>query len=105
MSQHFCRGVDLQDLGLALLEARIASLQIVAHFVRLDRLTIQYLVHRTGGQFRQAAMADRRSVFACMRRQQTQRPPLVWIAALLGFDAGLADQPGASRFRELGPSS
>jgi hypothetical protein len=40
-----------------------------------------------------------------MRRQQAQRPQLVWIAALLGFDAGLADQPGASRFRELGPSS
>jgi hypothetical protein len=36
-------------------------LQIVAHLVRLDRLTIQYLVDRTGGQFRQAAMADRSS--------------------------------------------
>src|SRR5262249_38268870 len=53
MSQHFCRSVNLQDFGLALLEARIASLQIVAHFVRLDRLTIQYRVDRTGGQFRQ----------------------------------------------------
>ena len=40
-AQHLGRSVDFEDLGFTLVELRIAALQLVAHFVRLDCLTVQ----------------------------------------------------------------
>ncbi|WP_424139807.1 hypothetical protein [Roseomonas chloroacetimidivorans] len=105
MPQHLRRGIDFQDLGLALLKGRIAALKIVAHLVRLDWLAVQHLVHRAGREFSQAGVTGGGSALACMRRQQAKRPQLMGITALLGFDAGLANQPGARRFRDVRPPS
>jgi hypothetical protein len=41
------------------------------------------------------------AVAAGMGCQQAQRPKLVWVAAVFGFGAGFADQPGVRRLRDI----
>jgi hypothetical protein len=101
ISQHVRRRVNVQDFGFALVKVRVAAFEVVAHLVRLDRLTVQDVMHCARCGFRQAGMTGDGSVAARMRRQQTQRPEFVRIAALFRFDAGLADQPGPRRFGDL----
>jgi hypothetical protein len=50
-------------------------------------------------------MARGRAVSARVRGQQAQRPQLMRIAAVLGLDAGFADQPGPCHLANLRRSS
>jgi len=88
------RGVDFEDLGFTLVELRIAALQIVAHLVRLDCLTVQNAVDRARRELGQAGMPRQRAVAAGVDCQQAQCPQFVRIAAIFGLGASLANQPG-----------
>ena len=60
-AQHLGRSVDFEDLGFTLVELRIAALQIVAHLVRLDCLTVQNAVDRARRELGQAGMPRQRA--------------------------------------------
>jgi hypothetical protein len=79
--------VDTEDFGHLGLELRIALLQVVANFVRLDFLLGQYFADRSLGQLRQARMPGGWSMLTGMRGEQPGRPQLVGITQLLGLPA------------------
>src|ERR1700719_1731885 len=69
--------VDTEDFGHLGLELRIALLQVVANFVRLDFLLGQYFADRSLGQLRQARMPGGWSMLTGIRGEQPGRPQLV----------------------------
>src|ERR1700758_3677401 len=77
--------IDTQNLRHFLLELGVATLQIVAHLVRLDFLLAENLAHRALDQLGKALVPRRRAVLARMACQQPRRPQLMRITVLPGL--------------------
>jgi hypothetical protein len=76
--------MDLDDFGLAPTERGVTPLQIVPYLVGLYRLVVQGVVDRAARQLGQTPMTRYRTLAAGMGSQQTQRPQLMRVAAVLG---------------------
>ena len=81
--------IHAQDFGHLGIEFGIATLEIIAHLVRLDRVRREDLAQRTLSERREAVVSCLRAVFANVPGKQPRRPQLVRITKILGFPASL----------------
>src|SRR6516162_11368125 len=69
--------VDAQNLRHLLFELRVATFEVIAHFVRLYLLPIEYGAQRALGQFGKAAVPLCRALLARMAGEESRRPQFV----------------------------
>ena len=94
--------VDAQNLRHLLFELRVAPFQVIAHFVRLYLLPIEYGAQRALGQFGKAAVPLCRSLLARMAGEEPRCPQFVRIPEFLGLAAGEVHNPSLGLGRDRG---
>ena len=79
--------IDAQNLRHLLLELRVAAFQVIADFVRLYLLLIEYVAQRALSQLGKAGMPLRRTMLTHMTGKKSRRPHFVGITEFLGLAA------------------
>ena len=94
--------VDAQNLRHLLFELRVATFEVVAHFVRLYFLRIEDVAQRALSQFGKAAVPLCRALLARITGEESRRPQFVRIPEFLGLAAGEVHNPSLGLGRDRG---